>query len=146
MRHPPGCSKSPATRRSRQSPPLPPAARSGDPAAPEGAFQPGLPEPETGQERVRFGGCLGSDPRFRETRNGVLIGSFPVAVQQDDGSTKWERVVAFKERATKLQGESGPKKGKYVEVIGYRHERDEKGRGGRVRRIEEIYAVVIKQC
>ena len=64
---------------------------------------------------------------------------------QEDGSTTWERIVAFNERATRLQGEQGPKKGQYVEIIGYRHERQEQGRDGRVRRIQEIYAVVIKQ-
>ena len=53
---------------------------------------------------------------------------------QEDGSTTWERIVAFKERAATLQGEGGPKKGHYVEIIGYRHERQEKGRDGRVRR------------
>ena len=118
----------------------------GDPAAPEGACRPPLPDPDGDKERerVRLAGRLGADPRFRETRNGVLVGSFPIAVRQEDGSTRWETVVAFQERAAKLRGEGGPRKGQHVEVIGYRHRREQPTKDGTVRVVEEVYAVVVK--
>ena len=104
------------------------------------------PNPNEDKERarVRLAGRLGTDPRFRETRTGVLVGSFPIAVPQDDGSTRWETVVAFKERAAKLRGDGGPKKGRHVEVIGSRRCREQPTRDGKVRVVEEVYAVVVK--
>ena len=96
------------------------------------------------QERVRLAGRLGTDPRFRETRSGVLVGSFPLAIKQDDGSTRWEQVVTFRERAARLR-EDGPQKGQSVEVIGYRHTRLQPTKEGTMKSVEEVYAVVIKQ-
>jgi single-stranded DNA-binding protein len=107
-----------------------------------------VPLPDAGssaeQQRVRLAGRLGTDPRFRETRTGVLIGTFPLGVAQHDGSTKWEQVVAFRERAERLRGEGGPRKGQSVDVIGYRHVREQPNRDGKLKRVEEVYAVVVK--
>jgi Single-strand binding protein family len=112
----------------------------------EGASRTPFPDAETTERgRVRLAGRLGTDPRFRETRTGVLIGSFPLGIKQDDGSTAWEQVVAFRERAERLRGETGPKKGQFVEVIGYRHRRVQPNREGtKTKMIEEVYAVVVK--
>ncbi len=131
----------PSPTEQRTTPDARPAPVLDDPVTPEGGIRPGLPETGEDQGRVRFGGRLGTDVRFRETKRGVLVAAFPVAVITDDGATRWEQVIAFNERAAQLRAADGPSKGRYVEVIGYRHIRHQKGRDGRVRRVEEVYAV-----
>jgi hypothetical protein len=70
-------------------------------------------------ERVTLAGLVGTEPRFRTTKNDKLVCSFPLAVHDDAGKTAWHDVVTFGERALKLQGSL--KKGQEVEVIGYVH-------------------------
>lgn len=99
-------------------------------------------EEQEPQPRLTITGRLGRNPHFRTTRNGVTVASFPVAVLEDDGSTSWHRVVAFRERAERLRDQL--KSGDRVEVIGYLHERERQTRDGSSRIVEELYAAVIK--
>lgn len=99
----------------------------------------GAPEKEP---RVRLTGRLGTDVRYRETRNGKLVGSFPVAVTQDDASVRWHSVKVFGDRAAKLR-DSGLTRGQLADVVGYLHRREVEGKDG-VRVEEEVYAVVVK--
>lgn len=99
-------------------------------------------EEEEAQQRLTITGRLGRNPHFRTTRNGALIASFPVAVLEDDGSTTWHRVIAFRERAEKLH--DALQSGDRVEVIGYLHQRERQTRDGLSRTVEELYVAVIK--
>jgi hypothetical protein len=56
------------------------------------------------KERVTFAGRLGTDPRFRTTPKGTLVAELLVGVHEDDETTIWKKVVAFDERARKLEG------------------------------------------
>lgn len=125
------------------------AGPDGDPTTQDAASPASVPSPDAAsadpeRDRVRLAGRLGAAPRFRETRTGVLVASFPLAVQRDDGSVAWERVVVFRERAARLRGEHGPKQGELVEVVGYRHRREQPDRTGTTRVVDEVYAVVVK--
>lgn len=95
------------------------------------------------QPRLTILGRVGRTPRFRETRKGTKIASFPVAVPEDDGSTTWRKVTVFNERAEELAG-MGVDTGDRVEVIGYLHERQRRRRDGTPYISEELYAAVIK--
>jgi single-stranded DNA-binding protein len=63
-------------------------------------------------------------------------------VHGEDGKTTWHTILAFGERAEKLK--DSLTKGQLVEVVGYLHVKEKPIRGGRVKRIEEIYSVVVK--
>jgi single-stranded DNA-binding protein len=93
---------------------------------------------------VRLTGRLGTDVRYRTTRNGKTVASFALAIKQDNGSTRWQDVLVFNERADKLRAGAAPKKGQFCEVIGYVHQKEVKGKDGAVRTVEELYAVVVK--
>lgn len=92
--------------------------------------------------RLRLAGRVGKAPVMRTTRNGVLIARFPLAVHEEDGSTSWHQIVAFSEKAEKARDSLA--KGQVVEVIGYLHEREQKTQGGKTKRVQELYAAVIK--
>lgn len=96
------------------------------------------------QERVTLAGRLGTDIRYRTTRNGKLIAAFPLAIKQDDGTTRWQDVLLFGERAAKLRAGTPPKRGHYTEVIGYVHHRTITGKDGSHRTVTEIYAVALR--
>ena len=101
-------------------------------------------EIQSDKERMHLAGRLGTEVRFRTTRNNKTVASFALAIKHDDGSTQWHDVLVFNERAEKLRAGQTPQKGQFCEVVGYRHEREVKGKGGTKRTIEEIYAVVVK--
>jgi hypothetical protein len=92
-----------------------------DPAAPETRLTTPADdlEVEAGpeQDRGRLVGRLGAAPRFRTTRNDVLIATFPLAVRQDDDTTTWHTIRAFRERAATLQ-DVNLRKGQIAEVVG----------------------------
>ncbi len=144
-------SESPATAPHLASGPIAPTpgieASTDDPTAPHEvspAPSPSLASERERKERVTVAGRLGTDIRYRTTRNGTLIASFPLAIRQEDGSTTWRKVKIFGERAAKLQAGSAPTRGQYTEITGYLHHRDVANKDGTVRTVEEIYAVVVK--
>lgn len=108
-------------------------------------------EPETADakeeaERVKLTGRIGRAPTFRTTAAGKLVGKFPLAVHLEDGTTTWRDVLAFGDRAAALQkriedGQLG--KGHEVDVTGYTHEREYKGRDGTPKTAQEIYSVAV---
>lgn len=120
---------------------------SGDPGAAETASD-NHPDqqstPET-QPRLTLRGRLGAAPRFRTTRNDRLIGRFPLAVHEPEAdATTWHTVVAFGERAARLQTEA-LRKGELIDVIGYEHERTFTDKAGQERKEVELFAAVIKR-
>jgi hypothetical protein len=122
-------------------------ASSGDPTALQEPSRSPSSTPQAEREQqewVTLAGQLGTDVRYRTTRNGTLIASFPLAIRQEDGSTTWRKVKIFGERAAKLQAGSAPARGQYTEITGYFHRRDVANKDGTVRTVEEIYAVVVK--
>jgi len=127
-------------------------------AAPDGTFlytrQPRLDatlrfEETPGQSsqetpRVTLRGRLGAEPRFRTTtRRGELVASFPLGVHPDGETTTWHSIVAFGERAKRLQ-EKPLNKGQEVEVVGYVHERISHPREGQEKVLRQIYATAIR--
>lgn len=95
--------------------------------------------------RVQLTGRLGRNPTFRTSPRGIHIGSFSLAVHEQDGATTWHSIVAFGNRADQLhqrvdQGELI--KGQEVNVIGYPHTRKMPTRTGN-RTIREIHAVAV---
>ena len=118
-----------------------------DATAPQEASPPPSPQVadrQQQQERVQLAGRLGTDIRYRTTRSGKLIAKFPLAIKEDDGTTTWKDVLLFGDRAGRLREGNAPTKGKFVEVVGYVHEREVKGKDGTTRTVSEIYAVVVK--
>lgn len=101
-----------------------------------------LTDDERKQERVTLQGRAGRDPHIRTTPNGKTVAQFPLGVKDEENNTTWHTVVAFDKRARKLQ--EGVKKGDAVQVIGYKHLKELKGKDGKPRTVEEIYAVVVK--
>ncbi|MBT2451268.1 single-stranded DNA-binding protein [Streptomyces sp. ISL-43] len=103
---------------------------------------------EAGAERVKLIGRIGRTPTVRETAGGKLIAKFPLAIHLEDGTTKWQDVLAFGDRAQALQkrAEAGELvKGNEVEVVGYAHTREYKGRDGTPKTAQEIYSVAVKR-
>lgn len=102
-----------------------------------------LPEvqPEK-QPRITYSGRLGTDPRCRTTPRAVLVCSFPVA-EKREGVEKptWRKTVAFQELAKKVQ--DSLKRGMFVDVVGYEHERIRTSRDGATRVDHEVYAVSV---
>jgi single-stranded DNA-binding protein len=99
------------------------------------------------EERVQLTGRLGRTPTFRTTPKGTFIAKFPLAVHLEDGATKWHTILAFGERAQKLEqrvtaGEVV--KGREVEVIGYPHTSEKQSKNGKTKVVREVYAVVVK--
>jgi single-stranded DNA-binding protein len=95
------------------------------------------------QERVRLSGRIGARPRFSTTPNGVRRAEFNLAVHEDDESTTWHTVLAFRERAERLE-QANPQKGQQAEVIGYRRVEERTDREGNPRTIERIIAAHIR--
>lgn len=95
------------------------------------------------QERITLLGRVGTEPRFRTTKNDVLVCNFPLAVHDEAGSTTWHDIVAFNERAVKLQ--DSLHKGQEVEVVGYVHRQTVKGKGGQPKEKREVWAAVVKK-
>jgi hypothetical protein len=101
-------------------------------------------EPRETQQRVRFTGYIGLTPEFRPTPKGRFLLRLVVAEHvEGEERARWRHVFAFDERARKLQ-KKGLAIGDAVEIIGYKHERQVKGRDGTTRTLEDIYAVAVK--
>jgi len=96
------------------------------------------------QERVTFAGRVGTAPAYQTTTKGRFIARFSVA-EHVEGQEKpiWHTVFAFDDRARKLR-EKGLARGAPVEVVGYKHERQIKGRDGKTKVAEDIYAVAVR--
>ncbi|TAK28806.1 MAG: single-stranded DNA-binding protein [Chloroflexota bacterium] len=95
------------------------------------------------RERLMLAGRVGATPAYRTTPKGLLVARFPLAVHHhEEQKTSWHTVLAFGERAKKLQ--DNLKKGDAIEVIGYLHTRQMRTREGKNRMVQEIYAVVVK--
>ncbi|MFE2245309.1 single-stranded DNA-binding protein [Streptomyces lavendulae] len=98
--------------------------------------------------RVKLVGRIGRTPTVRETAGGKLVAKFPLAIHLEDGTTKWQDVLAFNDRAAALQKrlEAGElSKGHEVEVVGYLHEREYQGRDGTTKTAQEVYSVAVKR-
>lgn len=108
---------------------------------PEPAATEQLASPE--QDRVTLRGRLGKPPRFSDTPRGVRRAEFNLAVHEDDESTSWHSVLAFRQRAERLEA-ANPQKGQYAEVIGYRHVEERKDREGKPKTVERIVAAHIR--
>jgi single-stranded DNA-binding protein len=91
--------------------------------------------------RLSLAGRVGADPTFRVTPKGTLVGRFPLAVHAGDNTTTWEQVLSFNARAEKLK--DAVHKGDAVQVVGYMHEREGRGRDGQPKTIREVYAVTV---
>lgn len=96
------------------------------------------------EERIRLAGRLGTEIRYRTTRSGKLIASFPIAITQDDGTVRWQDVLLFGDKAARLRDGDAPKRGQYTEVVGYLHQKHVKNKDGTTRLVEEVYGVVVK--
>ncbi|MFD7264005.1 single-stranded DNA-binding protein [Streptomyces sp. NPDC059874] len=102
----------------------------------------------TDAPRVKLVGRIGRTPTVRETAGGKLVAKFPLAIHLEDGTTKWQDVLAFNDRAAALQQrlEAGElMKGYEVEVVGYLHEREYQGRDGTTKTAQEVYSVAVKR-
>ncbi len=100
-----------------------------------------MPTTAPERERLTLSGRLGRTPTFRTTRNGALIASFLLAVRDEAGTTTWHTVLAFDERAEALRERLDQRQS--VAIIGYRHQREKRTKGGEPRLVEEIYATVV---
>ena len=123
----------------------------GDPVpseAQDATSSPPLSNPPGAPERdyvPRLTGRLARNPRFHETKKGVLVCEFDLGVKDQDDPTKttWYAIAVFGERAEKLK--DAVKQGDLVEVIGsYKHVREFTGRDGRKRRKEQYYPTAVK--
>lgn len=95
------------------------------------------------QERITLTGRLGARVRFSTTPRGIRRAEFNLAVHQDDASTIWHRVLAFRERAERLE-RANPQQGQVAEIIGYRHVQERPDRDGTLRTVERIVAAHIR--
>ena len=99
--------------------------------------------PQQEKRRVVLAGRVGAVPTFRTTPKGQTIAQFPLGVHPDPETTAWHTVLAFGKRAEELRGQL--RKGEQVEVIGYVHARNLRGKDGQPRTVEEVYASVVRK-
>ena len=111
------------------------------PTAPAPANQETGPQPE--KRRVVLTDRVGAAPAFRTTPKGQTIAQFPLGVHPDSETTEWHTILAFGERAEQLRGTL--RKGEQVEVIGYVHTRTIRGKDGKSRTVEEVYASAVRK-
>lgn len=104
--------------------------------------QPEQPKSAESPPRQTIVGRVGAEPRTRTTPKGTLVLKFPLAEHVAEDKTIWHTILAFGARAEKLK--ESVKRGDAVEVIGYLHQREVKGRDGNTRTVEEIYATAVK--
>ncbi len=135
----------------------PPAVRAkAPPATREPTSSPAAGEPasskqqttttaETEQERIALTGRLGRDPSFRTTKTGSLVARFPLAVHREDGHTDWHTVLAFGSRAEQLQRRVSSGELIQGREVGYPHVNERPGKDGKLRQVQEVYAVAVKK-
>jgi hypothetical protein len=102
------------------------------------------PEGSTAAENlhVQLTGRLGRDPWYRSDGE-TSTGGFPIAVNDDEGGTKWHKVVVFDAVADKLEQARETRqlrKGMLVQLTGQHVTREEPGADGQVRRTQEFHA------
>lgn len=95
------------------------------------------------QERVTLRGRMGKPPRFSTTPRGVRRAEFNLAVHEDDASTTWHTVLAFRERAERLEA-ANPQRGQATAVIGYHHRTQRTDRAGNPTTVTRIVAAHIR--
>jgi single-stranded DNA-binding protein len=88
--------------------------------------------------RVMLTGRLGRNVYLRTTATGRVIGRVPLAVHRGE-ETDWHVILFFDEKAQKAAEQLA--KGQLVNVVGYKHYREIKGKDGNTKQVEEIYAV-----
>ncbi len=121
----------------RQSASAPTAGEAGSSQSPASA--------ETEQERIALTGRLGRDPSFRTTKTGSLVARFPLAVHREDGHTDWHTVLAFGPRAEQLQRRVSSGELIQGREVGYPHVNERPGKDGKLRQVQEVYAVAVKK-
>jgi hypothetical protein len=89
------------------------------------------------KKRVHLEGVVGRKPTYYETRRGTPVARFSVGEKTDGGSTDWHDVVAFKKWASFVRDTLH--KRDRVEVAGYPHEREVKGKDGSTKTVHEVY-------
>jgi hypothetical protein len=114
----------------------------GDAAEPS-AVTPVAQAEQAERERVVLKGRLGKRVRYSTTPRGVRRAEFNLATAVDEETTAWHTVLAFRERAERLQ-QANPQKGQYLEVIGYRDVIDRKDQHGNTKQVERIIAAHIR--
>jgi Single-strand binding protein family len=113
-----------------------------EPESTEKPDPPNAPPENEKSERVTLVGRVGTEPRFRTTKAGALVGTFPLAVHDEERKTSWHTIVAFKDRAEKLKGVAS--KGAEVEVVGYVHTSEYTDNTGITKERREVWASVVK--
>jgi len=95
------------------------------------------------RERIVLKGRLGKRVRYSTTPRGVRRAEFNLAVALDENHTDWHTVLAFRDRADKLE-QAQPRGGQYAEVIGYKDTQERKVRDGNLKLVERIIAAHIR--
>jgi hypothetical protein len=101
----------------------------------EGRTAPEIPQ-------VQLTGRLGRDPWYK-TDGETSTGGFPLAVNDDEGGTKWHKVVVFDcvaDQLAQARDQRQLKKGFLVEVTGRHVTREEPAPSGKPRNTEEFHA------
>lgn len=95
--------------------------------------------------RVNLKGRLGAEPYYKTTTQQKLVARFPLAVPNPEDTQKpiWETILAFGKTVQQMQ-QDNIHKGQNVTVVGYKHERDQKLAGGKTKKVQEVYAVIVK--
>jgi hypothetical protein len=107
------------------------------PQAPASAIPEGTPQQEK-KERVVIAGRVGRLPTITPLKKSGLIGKFPLAERNPDGTTTWHRITAFGKHAEALRGTLT--RGELVTVSGYPHERTTiNPKTGKAKTVTEIY-------
>jgi hypothetical protein len=95
------------------------------------------------RERVVLKGRIGKRVRYSTTPRGVRRAEFNLATAVDEETTAWHTILAFRDRAERLE-QANPQKGQYLEVIGYRDTIDRKDNHGNAKQVERIIAAHIR--
>ena len=98
---------------------------------------------QTERERLVLRGRMGKRVRYSTTPRGVRRAEFNLATAVDEETTAWHTVLAFRERAERLEA-ANPQKGQYLEIIGYRDVVERKDAHGNPKQIERIIAAHIR--
>ncbi len=143
---PPGATV-PAAVDSSPAPVVPAIPQAGQLTGAPPAPAPDQPAPAAAQaeakRRVTLVGRVGAVPAFGTTPKGQPKLTFPLAVHPDSETTEWHTVLAFGKRAEQLRGQV--KKGDAVEVVGYVHTSEVRGRDGKPKTVAEIYAAAVRK-
>jgi single-stranded DNA-binding protein len=98
---------------------------------------------ETERKRVHLEGVVGRKPTFYETRRKTPVARFSVGEKTQEGATQWHDVVAFNQWAVYVRDNLN--KRDKVEVAGFPHEREVKGKDGMTKTVQEIYVGFLKK-